>query len=164
MNTIMKNSLAYGLIGFIALTACANKKKAISSIDPVKTETKTEAPTSKTTVTPKDNVNGLLSPVEIDKDRTACEQPWGSDEEESGNKQKFGYFVEALTYGTPPHGGIAWGLDRLVMILAGTDAIRDVIAYPKTAKAQCLMSETPSNVDSHQLLELGVSLIKPAGQ
>jgi aspartyl-tRNA synthetase len=71
-------------------------------------------------------------------------------------KQKFGYFVEALTYGTPPHGGIAWGLDRLVMILAGTDAIRDVIAYPKTAKAQCLMSQTPSVVDPHQLLELGV--------
>lgn len=75
-------------------------------------------------------------------------------------KQKFGYFVEALTYGTPPHGGIAWGLDRLVMILAGTDAIRDVIAYPKTAKAQCLMSESPSNVDPHQLLELGLSINK----
>ncbi len=75
-------------------------------------------------------------------------------------KQKFGYFVEALTYGTPPHGGIAWGLDRLVMILAGTDAIRDVIAYPKTAKAQCLMSETPSTVDPHQLLELGISVNK----
>ncbi len=71
-------------------------------------------------------------------------------------KQKFGYFVEALTYGTPPHGGIAWGLDRLVMILAGTDAIRDVIAFPKTAKAQCLMSESPSQVDPHQLLELGI--------
>lgn len=77
-------------------------------------------------------------------------------------KQKFGYFVEALTYGTPPHGGIAWGLDRLVMILAGTDAIRDVIAYPKTAKAQCLMSETPSQVDSHQLLELGIGVNKKA--
>jgi aspartyl-tRNA synthetase len=75
-------------------------------------------------------------------------------------KQKFGYFVEALTYGTPPHGGIAWCLDRLVMILAGTDAIRDVIAYPKTAKAQCLMSESPSVVDSHQLLELGINLLK----
>ncbi|MEM7647230.1 MAG: amino acid--tRNA ligase-related protein, partial [Pseudomonadota bacterium] len=74
-------------------------------------------------------------------------------------KQKFGYFVEALTYGTPPHGGIAWGLDRLVMILAGTDAIRDVIAYPKTAKAQCLMSESPSHVDHHQLLELGIQKI-----
>lgn len=76
-------------------------------------------------------------------------------------KEKFGYFVEALTYGTPPHGGVAWGLDRLVMILAGTDAIRDVIAYPKTAKAQCLMSETPSKVDPHQLLELGLSINKP---
>lgn len=75
-------------------------------------------------------------------------------------KYKFGYFVEALSYGTPPHGGIAWGLDRLVMILAGTDAIRDVIAYPKTAKAQCLMSESPSLVDNHQLLELGIAVLK----
>lgn len=82
----------------------------------------------------------------------------GLSEEQA--KYKFGYFIEALSYGTPPHGGIAWGLDRLVMILAGTDAIRDVIAYPKTAKAQCLMSETPSQVDSHQLLELGIAVIK----
>ena len=74
-------------------------------------------------------------------------------------KQKFGYFVEALTYGTPPHGGIAWGLDRLVMILAGTDAIRDVIAYPKTTKAQCLMSGSPSQPEQKQLQELGLQYI-----
>lgn len=73
-------------------------------------------------------------------------------------KTKFGYFIEALTYGTPPHGGIAWGVDRLIMILCNTDAIRDVIAFPKTAKAQCLMSESPSVVDRHQLLELGIRL------
>ncbi len=73
-------------------------------------------------------------------------------------RQKFGYFVEALTYGAPPHGGIAWGLDRLVMILAGTDAIRDVIAYPKTTKAQCLMSGSPSQPEPGQLQELGLSL------
>lgn len=73
-------------------------------------------------------------------------------------KTKFGYFIEALSYGTPPHGGIAWGVDRLIMILCGTDAIRDVIAFPKTAKAQCLMSESPSAVDKHQLIELGIRL------
>lgn len=73
-------------------------------------------------------------------------------------KQKFGYFIEALGYGTPPHGGIAWGLDRLSMILSGTEAIRDVIAFPKTARAVCLMSETPSEVDKHQLLELNIRL------
>lgn len=73
-------------------------------------------------------------------------------------KTKFGYFIEALSYGTPPHGGIAWGVDRLIMILCNTDAIRDVIAFPKTAKAQCLMSESPSLVDRHQLLELGIRL------
>ena len=74
-------------------------------------------------------------------------------------KEKFGYFIDALNYGTPPHGGIAWGLDRLVTILCDTDAIRDVIAFPKTAKATCMMSETPSAVDRHQLLDLGIRVV-----
>lgn len=86
--------------------------------------------------------------------QTAMFKALGLTEEQA--KEKFGYFVEALGYGTPPHGGIAWGLDRLIMILAGTEAIRDVIAFPKTARAVCLMSETPSTVDKHQLLELGI--------
>ena len=73
-------------------------------------------------------------------------------------QSRFGFFNEALTYGTPPHGGIAWGLDRLVMILGNTDAIRDVIAFPKTAKGSCLMSEAPSTVDNEQLIELGIKL------
>ncbi len=73
-------------------------------------------------------------------------------------KQKFGYFIEALQYGTPPHAGIAWGLDRLVMLLCETDAIRDVIAFPKTAKATDIMAEAPSVVERQQLLELGIRL------
>lgn len=71
---------------------------------------------------------------------------------------RFGFFNDALKYGTPPHGGIAWGMDRLVMILGKTDAIRDVIAFPKTARGNCVMSEAPSPVDPEQLVELGIKL------
>lgn len=82
----------------------------------------------------------------------------GMSEDET--KLKFGFFLEALQYGTPPHGGIAWGVDRLVMILCGTDAIREVIAFPKTAKASDLMAECPSPVAREQLLELGIRLVE----
>ena len=73
-------------------------------------------------------------------------------------EDKFGFFNEALDYGTPPHGGIAWGLDRVIMLLCKTNAIREVIAFPKTTRAQCLMSGAPNPAMREQLIELGIRL------
>jgi aspartyl-tRNA synthetase len=73
-------------------------------------------------------------------------------------RRRFGFFVDALTYGTPPHGGIALGLDRVVMLLASETSIREVIAFAKTTKAQDLMAESPSDVDTAQLDQLGISI------
>jgi len=71
-------------------------------------------------------------------------------------RRRFGFFLDALTFGTPPHGGIALGIDRIAMLLAGEKSLREVIAFPKTAKAQDLMAESPSEVDKDQLEQLGV--------
>jgi len=76
-------------------------------------------------------------------------------------REKFGFFLDALQYGTPPHGGIAFGVDRLAMILCGASAIRDVMAFPKTQKGSCLMSDSPSPVSPAQLQELHVSVTRP---
>jgi len=86
----------------------------------------------------------------------------GIDEEEA--QKRFGFLLKAFEYGAPPHAGVAYGIDRLVAILAGLDSIRDTIAFPKTQKGNCLLTDAPSSVDTKQLQELGIMTINKGGE
>ena len=83
------------------------------------------------------------------------------DISENEIENKFGFFLKALSYGCPPHGGIAFGIDRLVMLLLNLASIRETIAFPKTQSSSCLLTDAPSDVDLKQLNELSLSPIKP---
>ena len=75
-------------------------------------------------------------------------------------RERFGFFMDALEYGAPPHGGIALGVDRIIALLAGESSIREVIAFPKTASATDLMCDAPATVDPEQLTDLGLRIVK----
>ncbi|MEF9939614.1 MAG: aspartate--tRNA ligase [Clostridium sp.] len=79
-------------------------------------------------------------------------------------REQFGYLLDAFTYGVPPHAGLAYGLDRMIMLMVGADSIRDVIAFPKVKDASCLMTEAPASVDAKQLEELGISVTEEEKQ
>ena len=84
------------------------------------------------------------------------ELPENDPETPEQAQERFGYFIDAFKFGTPPHGGLAYGLDRLVMLMAGTTNIRDVIAFPKVQTAACLMTDAPNVVEEKQLRELHI--------
>jgi aspartyl-tRNA synthetase len=101
---------------------------------------------------------GSIRIPQVEMQKTVLKLLGISDDEA---KDKFGFLLDALEYGCPPHGGMAFGLDRLVMIMTGSDSIREVIAFPKTQTAACLLTDAPASVPRKVLRELSVKVSLP---
>ena len=132
-------------------TACKDEDRDLLGSDPAKVKAK-----AYDLVLNGNELGGGSIRIHNTENQTQMFKVLGLDEEEAA--LKFGFLLQALEFGAPPHGGIAFGLDRLIMLLANASSIRDVIAFPKTQKAQCLMTNAPDTVSSKQLRELSLRL------
>ena len=125
-------------------------------IDALRTHAKTAVSRGYDMVLNGNEIGGGSIRIHNSKLQSAVFELLGIGEEEQ--RGKFGFLMDALKYGAPPHGGIAFGIDRIAALMAGSDSIRDVIAFPKTTGAQCLMTDAPSPIADAQLAEVHVAV------
>ncbi|MCM2335391.1 MAG: aspartate--tRNA ligase, partial [Pseudomonas sp.] len=129
---------------------------AVDSIDDLRANAKTAVSRGYDMVLNGNEIGGGSIRIHSSAMQSAVFELLGIGKEEA--ELKFGFLLDALKYGAPPHGGIAFGIDRIAALMAGTESIRDVIAFPKTTTAQCLMTGAPSPIPDAQLAEVHVSV------